>query len=571
MKCMPAFSPTPNHPIAYFCAEYGLSADLPIYAGGLGVLAGDTLKAAAAAGSPLVAFGLLYRGDHQIQTLDESGYQHEQTFEYDPVTVGLEHVYLDDLPLFVQVHLTEEIEVWVRCWKKTISETVTLYLLDTSTEQNEPEERSITHALYSGTEHTQLLQQIILGVGSIKLLQRLAIQPSVYHVNEGRPAFVHWQLIRMFMDEHGLSFQEAHQEAKNRTVYTNHTLVGAGNPGISTELVKQYAHYQADQMEIPVEELLKLGQASQPDRFQTTEFALNTSRKASGVSQLHYALSKKAWPNHDWVGITNGVDHGTWQDDLLKEKSQELLPQQAEDAEAAEAARVSFWQRHLELKRQTMEFIQARTGYGYDPNRLVISWARRITGYKQLDSLFTDLERLRHILRGHLDQEDEVQLLVAGKSHPGDTVGKALIQEMIKHFSRELAGYALFVPNYDMDVARAMVSGSDLWLNTPKYGLEASGTSGMKAAANGVLNCTVADGWAAEVDWTEKGWVIDHGRISQSLYHLLEAEIKPMFFDRNDQDLPINWIERMKKSIQLADQFSASRMWQQYLELLYPE
>lgn len=562
---MTYLKPCQDTPVAYFCAEYGLSAHLPIYAGGLGILAGDTLKAAVDADTPVVAVGLLYRGYYQVQVLDETGYQQEHTYEYDPVTAGLEHVYLDDLPLFVQVHLTAEEEVWVRCWKKTLSNNVVLYLLDTDTDQNEPRERSITHALYTGSEESQLLQQIILGVGGVKLLQKLGIQPCVFHANEGRPAFLHWQLIRMFMDEHGFSFDQAHQEAKTRTVYTNHTLVGAGNPGMSVQLLQQFAQYQAEQMKVPVTNLLEFGVEDNPDRFQTTRFALNTSRKASGVSQLHYRLSKQNWPEYNWVGITNGVHLGTWQDQTLKHLMSQMMPA---EQETSEDSMWQVWNRHLQLKRQTMEFIQARTGYGYDPNRLIMSWARRITGYKQLPSLFADLERLRTILRG-TNSGQEVQLLVAGKAHPGDSVGKETLQEIIKHFSQELAGFALFVPNYDMDVGRALVTGSDVWLNTPEFGKEASGTSGMKAISNGVLNCTVADGWAAEVNWQGLGWTLDHTNLSDSLYRTLEQDVVPTFQFRTEAGLPIEWLGRMKRSVQLAEQFSAGRMWQQYVDLLY--
>lgn len=542
-----------DHPIAYFCAEYGLSADLPIYAGGLGVLAGDTLKAAADLDTPTVGIGLLYRGQHQTQRISEDGLQIEDDYEYDPVTVGLEHVYLDEMPLFVKVHLTNESEVWLRVWKKTLSEKVVLYLFDSDTDQNEPVERSITHALYTGTAEEQLLKQIILGIGGVKLLAMLNIHPQLYHVNEGRPAFLHWQLIRHYMDDHGLSYDDAKAKAKGMTVYTNHTLVGAGNPGIELDLVKKYAQYYADKMGVPVDQVLKDGLDQESDTFHITQFALNTSRKASGVSQLHFQLSQQYWSGYNWVGITNGVHLPTWQDKQIRE---------------CDVSSHEIWLVHQQKKQQTMEFIRQRTGFGYDPYRLVISWARRITGYKQLDSLFNDVERLRGILK---NQDRPAQLLIAGKAHPKDSIAKALLQQVIQYMQRELSGLALFVPNYDLDVARALVQGSDIWLNTPEYGKEASGTSGMKAASNGVLQCTVPDGWAAEVSWDEIGWTLNHRNLSQDLYQKLEEEISPLFFLRNSDGIPVEWVERMKKSVQLAQRFSAQRMWREYLDLLYPE
>lgn len=536
-----------DHPIAYFCAEYGLDAHLPIYAGGLGVLAGDTLKAAADEKSPLVGIGLMYHGEAAKQRITEDGQQLEENTPFDELSRGVEHVYVDDKPLFVKVHLTQ-VDVWLRVWKKQIGETVTLYLMDTDTEQNHETERSITSALYIGTDELQVKQQMLLGIGGVKLLHELGIHPAVYHVNEGRPAFLHWQLIRSYMDQNGLAYAEAKVQAKAKTVYTNHTLVAAGNKGYPTELIKLYAQYYADKMGITVEELLADGTAEHPEAFKMTRFALNTSRKANGVSQLHSKLSKQAWPEYNWVNVTNGVHLPTWQDSRLRDLSQ---------------SDEQLWQIHRENKRQLMEFVQERTGFGYDPDRLVISWARRVAGYKQLNALFTDVERLRRFLA---ETKQPAQLLISGKAHFGDSQGKALVQEVIQYMQRQLSGYALYIPNYDLDVARQLVRGSDVWLNTPEMGKEASGTSGMKAISNGVLQCTVADGWSAEVNWTEPGWVLDHTNISESLYSTLETEIGPLY---HQSLLPTQWIKKMRQSIQLAAQFSAARMWKEYQEKLY--
>jgi glycogen phosphorylase len=541
-----------RHPIAYFCAEYGLDARLPIYAGGLGILAGDTLKAAADAQLPMVGIGLLYRGEAAAQRITPDGQQEELDVPFDPLTVGLEHVYQDDQPVFIQVHLTQ-LNIWVRVWKKTVSETVTLYLLDTDTDQNQLSERSISHELYAGTPESLLKQQLILGIAGVKLLYTLGIHPAIYHINEGRPAFLHWQLVRVFMDQHGMSYKEAVMEAKARTVYTNHTLVAAGNPGIPVGLLKLYAQYYSDKMKITVDELIQPGMEDDPETFMVTRFALNVSRRASGVSQLHTQLSRKQWPDYSWENVTNGVHQTTWQHPAIAQLGLSYDHSQ-------------LWQAHQVAKHDTASFIQARTGYGYDPNRLVIGWARRIAGYKHVEHLFTDLERLTALVKS-LDRP--VQILIAGKAHRLDSAGKIILQEIIQTMQGPLAGHALFIPNYDLDVARALVQGCDLWLNTPEYGMEASGTSGMKAIANGVVQCTIADGWAHEVDWTGKGWVLDHLSMPESLYTTLEKHVVPAFFERNQGGIPEKWLELMRASLALYPQFSAARMVNEYQSKLY--
>lgn len=540
-----------NQPlIAYFCAEFGLESRLPIYAGGLGVLAGDTLKEAADQKIPMIGIGLLYHGEAARQAITLEGDQLEIDVPFDELSVGLEHVYVDEKPLFVKVHLTQ-VDIWVRVWKKTLGETVTLYLLDTDTEQNHLSERNITYALYHGTEEELVKQQMILGIGGVKLLYELGLHPDVYHINEGRPAFLHWQLIRMFMDKHGMSFGEAKKLAKEKTVYTNHTLVAAGNKGYPTSLIETYADYYAQKMGISLEELLTDGTQGHPEEFKMTRFALNVSSKANGVSALHTKLSSDAWSQYSWQNVTNGVHFPTWQS---QEFSQDNLTNQR------------IWEIHVKNKQALVDFAKERTGYGFDPNKLVLGWARRIADYKHLDWLFEDLGRLVKMVK---NEERPVQLLVAGKAHFGDTQGKALLKRIISYMQNELSGSALFIPNYDLDVANHLVKGCDVWLNTPERGKEACGTSGMKALSNGVLNCTIEDGWVGEVDWSGMGWLIDHNNPSQDLYSKLETKIIPTYFDRNDQGVPENWVEMMRQSIITSKQFSATRMLTEYQKYFY--
>ncbi len=536
--------------VAYFCAEFGLESRLPIYAGGLGVLSGDTLKEAADQKLPMVGIGLLYHGEGAKQIVNLEGEQQEVDVPFDELSVGLEHVYVDDKPLFVKVHLTQ-VDIWVRVWKKTIGETVTLYLLDTDTEQNHISERSITYALYQGTEEELVKQQMILGIGGVKLLYELGLHPTVYHINEGRPAFLHWQLIRMFMDKHGMSYSEAKKLAKEKTVYTNHTLVAAGNKGYNTNLIETYADYYAQKMGISLGELLQDGTHNHPEEFKMTRFALNVSSRANGVSALHTKLSSEAWHDYHWENVTNGVHMPTWQS---PEFAQSNLTDQR------------IWEIHLRNKERLMNFVKERTGYGYDHSHLVVGWARRIADYKHLDWLFEDMERLVRLVK---DEKKPVQLLIAGKAHFGDIAGKALLKRVIGYMQNELSGSALFIPNYDLDVANHLVKGCDIWLNTPERGKEACGTSGMKALSNGVLNCTVEDGWVGEVDWENMGWLIDHNNPSQDLYSKLESQIISFYYQRDEQNVPSQWVKMMRKSIETSRQFSATRMLAEYQKYFY--
>ncbi len=391
-----------------------------------------------------------------------------------------------------------------------------------------------------------------MGIGGVKALKALHLTPALYHVNEGRPSFLHWQLIRMFMDEQDLSYRAARKAAIDLTVYTNHTVVDAGNQSYDLDLMKAYTKYYAQKMDIPVADLLKDGTDSQ-GRFDVTKFALNVSSRCSSVSEPHFKICQKTWPKYNWVNVTNGVHFPTWHDERL---TANLDPQE-------------LWELHLENKRHTAKLVQDRTGFSYDPEKLVITWARRFATYKQPDLLFRDISRIQEIA---LSTNHPVQILVAGKAHVFDVQGKSLIREIIGYMSEELRGNALFIPDYNMELGAALTRGSDVWLNTPRKGEEASGTSGMKAISNGVLQLTSDDGWAEEVDWTDesKGWVINHADMQASLFHLIENKVIPTFYHRDKNNLPQKWLKMMKNSIKLSPAYSAKRMMQDYSDKLYP-
>lgn len=547
---MSALTNSASHPIAYFCAEFGIESHLPFYAGGLGILAGDTLKQAADDQVHMVGVGLMYRGLSSIQKITPAGRQFEVDADFDPVSAGLEHIYHDEQPLFVSVAIADT-KIWLRCWKKVISASVTLYLLDTETEQNQLHERSITHELYAGSQDSQLKQQLLLGIGGAKLLDKLGITPQLYHLNEGRPSFLIWELIRQLKERQHLSYQAAWRLAREKIVYTNHTLVAAGNNAYSPHLIRAFAKPYGELADGNTELLLYSGLSNQGDYFSNTIFSLNSSRRASGVSRVHTDLSKQQWPEYHWESITNGVHFGTWQSPTIA---------------AAQTDPTQLWETHLQEKEKLRAVVQERTGYSYDPSWLVVSWARRMAGYKRVNALFTDVQRLQRILS---QENRKVQLLIAGKAHVQDEAGKDELQKIIGYMQRELSGHVLFVPNYNISLAQQLTRGSDVWLNTPEIGKEACGTSGIKALSNGVLQCTVPDGWAAEVDWSNLGWTLNSDTISESVYTILEEKIIPTYYDRGGESFSTEWVRMMQQSISASKQFSAHRMLQEYQEKLY--
>ncbi|MBD3250161.1 MAG: alpha-glucan family phosphorylase [Candidatus Pacebacteria bacterium] len=535
-----------KHPIAYFSAEYGLDARLPIYAGGLGVLSGDTLKAAADFGQDLVAVGLLYRGKKAVQQLDQSGWQTESDLDFEPEAVGLKPLFYQGQKVEITLRLADKV-VFLNVWEKTISPTVRLFLLDTNHQKNQLEIQAINDSLYFGEARKQFQQQLILGLGGGRLLQHLGLKPKVYHLNEGRAAFLVWELIRQLKLFSDLELDEIKQIIRSNLVYTNHTLVPAGSFTIPLDQIITVAGPLAQELGLGIEQLIGPGLVNDGQTFSPTRLVMTFARRHSGVSQLHTQLSKEIWPDLSWVNITNGVHLPTWQDERLVKLS--------------DLSDIELEQIHQDNKNQLEQIAFERTGYHYDPNRLIVGWARRLAGYKRLDAVFAEIDQLAQILK---NQDRPIQLLIAGKAHQEDERGKKMLQQVISYLSQELAGHALFIPNYDLDLARYMVRGCDVWLNLPERGKEACGTSGMKAISNGVLQCTTLDGWTDEVDWTGRGWVVDSTQVSSSLYQVLANQVGPLFY----QDRP-GWLQQMRRSIELAEQFSAKRMFSQYLEKLY--
>lgn len=538
-----------DHPVCFLSAEFAIDSDLPTYAGGLGVLAADILQEAADEEFPMIGIGILYKGKNYIQHISQAGSMETRDSEFDHDSSFLRPSMIDGMPIVLHLNLGST-NVLIKAYKIRLSQKSILYFLSTDVDGNPPEWISDMDALYAGDANSQIRQQILLGVGGITLLQKLGIHPSFYHINEGRPGFIIWQLTSTYMKEENLSFDDAWKKAKAHIVYTNHTLVAAGNLTYPIQTIENWATPFAKAMGVDTNLLIHDGYID-PQTFSITKFALEISCKHSSVSRVHGEYCKKEWHNYDWEVITNGVHMRRWQDSDFRNNN--LTDRQ-------------LWDLHMTKKRELEATVIKRTGFGYDPEKLVITWARRLAEYKQPEIIFSDIQRLKTIIQ---TSEKPVQLLFAGNAHSSDTGASGIIERIVSLFSKELAGNAIFIPNYNIALANHLVSGSDIWLNTPKGNLEACGTSGMKAIANGVLQCTVLDGWTYEVDWKDKGWVLDPNRLVEDLYEKLEHEIIPLYYTRNENGLPQEWIQRMRKSIEIAKEFSAERMLREYKEKFY--
>jgi starch phosphorylase len=569
--------------VAYFSAEFGLDESLPIYSGGLGVLAGDYLKAASELGVPLVGIGLFYRRGYFRQRLDET----DRQVELYPLTVTT-RLPLELVPMAPVVDLADDdgnlVPVQLAVWRARVGR-VALYLVDTHVEGNP--EWAVTDTLYGGDRANRLRQEVLLGVGGVRVLRRLGLEPTVFHLNEGHSAFLQLERMRELVVEQGLSADEAIERLRASTVFTTHTPVPAGNEVFDPELVRQALGRLVERCGLAWEDFLALGRADSDEKgFGLTPFALRTSEHANGVSALHGAVAREMWHGL-WpekridevpiTSITNGVHQRTW----LSPELEALLGHTAPQFEhARELAADDLWGAHRGAKERLLEFIVTTRGArDLDPDVLTIGFARRFATYKRADLLFSRPDRLAALLA---DPERPIQVLVAGKAHPADEGGKDLIQ-LVVDFAREpaAAGRVVFLEDYEMTLARRLVQGVDLWLNTPRRPFEASGTSGMKAALNGVPNCSILDGWWAEAYSPEVGFAIEtlEGEASEAeqdeadaeaLYAVLEEQVLPAYYERNEAGLPQRWIALMRESIaELGPRFGTARMVAEYVERLY--
>ena len=535
----------PTLRVAYFSMEFGLSEDLPIYSGGLGVLAGDHLKAAAELGIPLVGVGLLYRGGYFRQGIDDAGRQTEAYERVDPEAAGLVRE-----PVTVDIQLNGE-ALSANVWRKDVG-SVPLYLLEVEL---------LTDALYSGDREHRIKQELLLGVGGVRALAALGIDATVFHMNEGHSAFLAIERVRALVAD-GMSTADALAHVKRSTVFTTHTPVPAGNEVFDAELVTHYAGTLAEQAGIDTGLLQALGEFGDNGNFGMTPMSLRLSAYANGVSKLHGEVAREMWAGLSLVDteighVTNGVHLGTWLEPalaaLLREHGIDPAAPPAETPwhNVDEIDASALWDVHAAAKTRLAGLTNL------DPERLTIGFARRFATYKRANLVFSDLERLLAL---------PVQVVVAGKAHPQDNPGKDVMQQIVE-LSRAHAGRIVFLADYDIALAQTIIPGCDVWLNNPTRPLEASGTSGMKAAVNGVLNLSVLDGWWPEGYDGNVGWAID-GVSDEAdraqLYRLLETEVVPTWHKRD------SWLAMMKASIgRLSPQFSMQRAVIEYAERYY--
>jgi starch phosphorylase len=600
--------------IAYFSMEYGLLDCMPIYSGGLGVLSGDHLKAASDSDVPLVGVGLLYQKGYLQQSLNPDGWQQEKYPVNDFYTLPIRPALASNgEEILVSVDLPGG-ETCVKVWQIDVGR-VKLFLLDSNVLQNPSAEyREITDQLYGGDHHTRIRQEIILGIGGIRALKRLQIYPTVYHMNEGHSAFLAIERTRALMAEHGLQFSEALEATRVSNVFTTHTCVPAGIDLFDSALVYEYFARYCESSGFTFEQLLSLGRTNMQnpsERFSMAVLALKTAAFRNAVSVLHRHITQEMfqdlWPalpvsEVPIVSVTNGVHAPTWVNgDLAALYDQYLQPDWRERLEdhkmwelLHEIPYQELWELRRKRKRRLVAFVRERSitsahargasaaeirrvSEVLDPDTFTIGFARRFATYKRATLLFRDGERLKRILT---DSTMPVQVVIAGKAHPKDYPGKTLIREIV-NLSRnpDMAKRVVFVEDYGIQVARELVQGVDLWLNNPRRGEEACGTSGMKAAINGVLNLSILDGWFDEAFEYSGSWAIgdrepyteDHDDIHASdIYSKLEKEILPAYYEGREEGVPLEWVSRMKRSIaRVTPQFSCGRMVEQYVRLLY--
>lgn len=601
-----------EHPAAFFCAEYAVHASLPIYSGGLGALAGDLLKQASDQALPLVAVGLLYRQGYFRQRIDAGGWQHEYWVDTDPERVPAALITgADGRPLQISVVLRDT-QVHAQIWRVQVGR-VPLLLLDSDVAENDGVSRWITARLYVSDAELRLAQYALLGLGGVRALHALGIDPALLHLNEGHAAFAALEIARERMAE-GDPLELALAGARGRTVFTTHTPVPAGNESYPLDQVARSLQAVADELGLGVEGLGRLGR-SHPDEtaepFGVTQFALRTSRRANGVSRRHGAVAREMWQEL-WPGcpvdevpithVTNGVHAASWLGPEMRALldrhlgsgwlSRSASPdtwsggQSVPDAElwAARQAQRARLVEHLRdhsvsgrLARGDVIAYAEAAAASLSPDTLTIGFARRLATYKRLRLLIADRERARELLRG----DRPVQLVLAGKAHPRDEEAKRLLAELFELKSgREVAERVVFLDDYDLGAAALLVQGCDVWVNLPRPPLEASGTSGMKSAVNGGLHLSVLDGWWAEAYDGRNGWALsgdvdpDHAaqdaRDGAELQRLLTEEVIPSFHERDGDGLPRAWLERVRRSLcTLGPAFSAGRMLDDYAGRIY--
>ncbi|MCK5883054.1 MAG: alpha-glucan family phosphorylase [Bacteriovoracaceae bacterium] len=610
------YGPREKSTVAYFCCEFGIHESLPIYSGGLGVLAGDHLKSASDLGVPLVAVGFLYRQGYFRQGLNAEGIQQESYPENDffsmPVVLEKDE---KGRPIILSMDIGGD-EVFYQIWKVQVGR-VNLYLLDTNLHCNHPRHRDITKRLYEADRDMRLRQEILLGIGGVQALKSLGIEPDAYHINEGHSALLILERLRHLMENKMLSFEEAKEVIWGTNIFTTHTPVPAGNERFHCDAIKHYlGNFVQKRLGLRWEDFLSLGREephNHEEDFCLTVLALKFSSMCNGVAKLHGHVSRGMWQNifpdipYDEIPIghvTNGVHSSTW----LSSSFEKLFARYSQTSHVREIADFNMWKvvdevpdhelwhGHVDRKKALIQYVRERLKLQYkkrgasaselskvkdvlNPNALTIGFARRFAPYKRGAMFFEDVDRIMHLIN---NADRPVQIIFAGKAHPADQLGKEIIKRIADLAKLpELYRSVVFLEDYDLDMARYLVQGVDVWLNNPRRPMEASGTSGMKAAMNGALNVSILDGWWDEAYNGKNGWPIGHAESyddleyqdsmeASLLYRVLEDDVVPLYYSRDEMGIPSGWIEMMKNAIrECGEGFNAHRMVIDYIKNYY--
>ena len=599
--------------IAYFSPEFGITEVLPQYSGGLGILAGDHLKAASDLGVPILGVGLLYRAGYFKQSLNAEGWQQERYPPLDPHGLPLTLVTdADGTPVLIRVAMPEGRTLHAHVWRAQVGR-VPLLLLDSDVEENAPAERQITDRLYGGGTDHRLHQEMLLGIGGVRAIRAWTAltggpEPEVFHTNEGHAGFLGVERVRELVEQ-GLSFDEAKEAVRAGTVFTTHTPVPAGIDRFPTELIRRYFGGDSALAGVPVDRILELGAESDPAVFNMAHMGLRMAQRRNGVAKLHGIVSREMfaglWPGFDpsevpISSVTNGVHAPTWVSREIFELATQANPRLSSEAKGWEdiikVSDTSIWATRRVLRERLVEEVRRRlraswlqrgaseaelgwTDTAFDPDVLTIGFARRVPSYKRLTLMMRDPERLKKLL---LDPDRPIQLVIAGKAHPADEGGKELVQQIVRFADQhDVRHRIVFLPDYDIGMARFLYGGCDVWLNNPLRPLEACGTSGMKSALNGGLNLSILDGWWDEMYDGENGWaiptadgVVDPDRRdeleAQAFYELVEKQVRTRFYDRDQQGVPLRWIDMVRHTLQTTGpKVLASRMLRDYVHGLY--
>jgi phosphorylase/glycogen(starch) synthase len=601
--------------IAYFSMEYGLTDNLKIYSGGLGILAGDYLKEASDCNTPMFGIGFLYKYGYFTQHLSVSGEQQATLIPQKFADLPIEPIY-DDLKQVVTISLNMPGRlVKARIWKVMVGR-IPLYLLDTDYLENTPEDRTITHQLYGGDWENRLKQEILLGLGGIRTIHELNLKPDLYHCNEGHAAMINIERLSDLIQHENLTFDEAMEVVRSSSLFTTHTPVPAGHDAFDEELIRTYMRHMPERLKIDWETFLNLGRGvdnTHGEKFSMSVLAAKCSQEMNGVSKLHGEVSKEMF-QYMWKGfatnelhidyVTNGVHYPTW----TASKWRKLYESEFGEGFLNDLSNPKYWEKIFKVddeiiwttrnqyRKRLIDYVKERYQESFvrrhenpklivdilnsvNEKTLTIGFARRFATYKRAHLIFSDIERLARIAN---NPERPVQFLFAGKAHPNDKAGQDLIKHIIEVSRRpEFVGKILFLENYDMELAKRLVRGVDIWLNNPMRPLEASGTSGQKAEMNGVLNFSVLDGWWVEGYKEKAGWALPEKRTydnqefqneldAASIYSLLENEIVPLYYNRNNKDVPVEWVQYIKRSIAgIAPHFTTKRMLDDYINKFY--